>query len=404
MQLTQNSLPLVSIIMPTYNRPEMLAEAIQSALTQTYSNYEIIVINDSGVDVENVVSSLNKKENILYIKHKDNKGLAAARNTGIKNAKGKYIAYLDDDDIFYANHLATLVKHLETNNCDAAYTDAYKAKQVWHNNKYIILEKSLSYSYDFDYDRVLVENFIPILCVMHRKECINKVGMFDENLLRAEDWDLWIRMSRVYKFSHIREITCEFSWRDDGTSMMTGEQIPFDWAFLNMFHKYTNFVEGKSKIIRIHNDILAKAMGRLEEAAKKSLDSDEENSYKIFCIGQIEKTISTFHFLKEKYPDNTLAINRIIDLLENRKTKFHQIKQESHAAGIPLISTQNEWGEKVQQPDNEYIGNLQKKIVNLQKRTLDLEKKLKDLHESRGWKLLTKYYELRDSLFPKSHK
>jgi glycosyltransferase involved in cell wall biosynthesis len=390
--------------MPTYNRPEMLATAIQSVLSQTYSNYEIIVINDFGVNVENVVSSLNKKRNILYIKHNSNKGLASARNTGIKNAVGKYIAYLDDDDVFYPNHIATLVKHLETNNCDAAYTDAYRATQVWQNNKYIVLEKNPSYSCDFDYDRILIENFIPVLCVMHRKECINNVGMFDENLPRAEDWDLWIRMSRVYQFSHITEITCEFSWRDDGTSMMTGEQVSFDWAFLNMFHKYGNFAEGKSKIIGIHGDIIAEAAGRLEEAAKRSLDSDKENSHRIFRISQIDKTISTFHFLKEKYPDNILAINRIIDLLTSRKTKSDQIKEESHGASIPLISTQSEWGEKVQQSDNEYNGNLQDKMVNLQKRILDLEKKLKDLHESRGWKLLGKYYDLRDLLFPKSHK
>jgi glycosyltransferase involved in cell wall biosynthesis len=312
--------PLVSVIIPTYNRPEMLAEAIRSVLNQSYSYYEIIVVNDGGASVEDLISTLNGKANILYITHRDNKGLAAARNMGIKNANGKYLAYLDDDDIFYPKHIETLVGFLETNDHHVAYTDAYRAVQVWRNNRYDITKKDLPYSYDFDYDRILTENYIPVLCVMHRKECINDVGMFDENLSRIEDWDFWIRMSRLYKFHHIKEITCEFRWREDGNSMMTGEQDDFAWAALHMFHKYSDFIKDKTRIARQHDRMVEAAIKRLGKRVELELcPSLSMPSFKYFRPECVENTISDLSWLRDKYPDQALRISELIDLLNTMK-------------------------------------------------------------------------------------
>lgn len=227
---SNTELPLVSVIVPTYNRPDTLVETLRSIQSQTYQNYEIIVVNDAGMDVENVVSLLNRNGNITYIKHSKNKGLAAARNTGIKTAKGKYIAYLDDDDIFYQDHLETLVKFLETSDHKIAYTDAYRAHQEPENGKYVTKKRDVPYSLDFDYDRILMGNFIPVLCIMHEKSCIEKVGTFDETLRSHEDWDLWMRMSREFQFAHIKNITCEFSWRQDGSTMTVGKKVDMDYT------------------------------------------------------------------------------------------------------------------------------------------------------------------------------
>src|SRR3972149_702276 len=110
---TIKSIPLVSIIVPTWNRSEMLAEALKSIHNQTYPHFEIIVVNDGGMDVAGIISSLNTKNNIRYLVNERSRGAAAARNEGFRVAKGKYIAYLDDDDIYYPDHLATLVSFLE---------------------------------------------------------------------------------------------------------------------------------------------------------------------------------------------------------------------------------------------------------------------------------------------------
>jgi glycosyltransferase involved in cell wall biosynthesis len=121
--------PLVSVIVPTYNRPETLAEALQSIVTQTYSSIEVIVVNDGGRDVRNVILRYASQRDIRYIHLLDNKGRSAARNIGIAAAQGQYLAYLDDDDLFYPEHLTTLVNYLEVSGRQVAYTDAFKAYQ-----------------------------------------------------------------------------------------------------------------------------------------------------------------------------------------------------------------------------------------------------------------------------------
>jgi GT2 family glycosyltransferase len=211
--------PFVSVIVPTYKRQELLQRTLKSLIEQTYRDFEVIVVNDAGPDVQAVVNSFEPTLEIKYLCHSLNRGLAAARNTGLKAAKGKYITYLDDDDIYFPNHLETLIQFLETSDYKIAYTDAYRAWEILRGGRYVVTKRDVPYAHDFDYDRILRENFIPVLCVMHAKECLDEIGCFDETLKAHEDWDLWMRMSRVYEFAHIKSFTCEFSWRQDGSTM-----------------------------------------------------------------------------------------------------------------------------------------------------------------------------------------
>lgn len=116
--------PLVSIIVPTYNRPNTLKRALESIAAQTYKNIEAIVVNDAGEDVAGIIDTFRNRLSVKYCVHDRNKGLASSRNTGINAAQGKYIAYLDDDDIFYDDHVETLVNFLENRGHKVAYTDA----------------------------------------------------------------------------------------------------------------------------------------------------------------------------------------------------------------------------------------------------------------------------------------
>ena len=245
-----SDLPLVSVIVPTYNRPDQFIAAAESILAQTYRNLEIVVVNDGGIDIEPTVSSLNRRHSITYVKHAENRGLAAARNTGIKVARGKYIAYLDDDDLFYPRHVETLVRALESGEHKVAYTDAYRAHQDKKNGRYVVTKRDVPYSFDFDYDRILKTNFIPVLCFMHERSCVEETGLFDESLKRLEDWDMWIRMSRRFKFAHIPELTCEFSWRTDGSTMSSGQAQEFVEARKKIAGKY--FTAQSPVISRIH--------------------------------------------------------------------------------------------------------------------------------------------------------
>ena len=267
---TQVDTPMVSVIVPTHNRPDTLTEAVCSVLNQTFEDFEIIVINDAGIEVAKQLDRLNAYEKIMYLRHNRNRGLAAARNSGIKLAKGKYIAYLDDDDIFYPNHLETLVTFLESTDYQVAYTDALRAHQVKEGDKYTVTHRDLPYSFDFDPDHILVENHIPVLCVIHERACIDKVGLFDERLRSHEDWDLWIRMSREFKFAHINETTAQFSWRTDG-STMTSEQYSKYWeAYEFIYRKYAEYTQGLDHLKRLQEQTLQRLMrvsGRRQAAS-----------------------------------------------------------------------------------------------------------------------------------------
>jgi glycosyltransferase involved in cell wall biosynthesis len=211
--------PLVSIIIPTFNRPDSLRETLESVLAQTCRNFEAIVINDGGADVSGVIAVVNNDKRIVYLQHSENKGLAAARNTAIRAAHGKYVAYLDDDDIYYPEHLETLVGFLESSNYKVAYTDSYQADQTWMSDRYITTRKEIIYSCDFSREKLLIRNYIPILNLVYRIDLLDDVGLFDETLGTHEDWELLIRLSQRYDFAHVKAVTAEFRMRDDATNM-----------------------------------------------------------------------------------------------------------------------------------------------------------------------------------------
>jgi glycosyltransferase involved in cell wall biosynthesis len=246
---------LVSVVVPTRDRIHFLNQAVKSIVNQTYKNIEIIVANDGGEDVSEQISQQDFNGNINFINLEKSRGPSAARNCGIKRAKGKYIAYLDDDDIFYPDHIKTLVDFLEVGENRAAYTDAYCSHQEKVNGHYVTRKKDIPYSIDFDPDLILVKNYIPTLCIMHEKSCVDESGYFDESLYTHEDWDLWIRMSRRYEFFHLKKVTCEYTRRRDSTSL-TGQKKEDFLKTLEMVHlRYRLYLQDKPLLINAQERI-----------------------------------------------------------------------------------------------------------------------------------------------------
>jgi GT2 family glycosyltransferase/tetratricopeptide (TPR) repeat protein len=252
----QSRNPLVSVIVPTFNRRDSLKTALQSIIEQTFTDFEIIVINDAGIDVEDIVASFNARNNVSSIRHGKNRGLAAARNSGLGVARGKYIAYLDDDDRYACHHLETLVSFLEESRYQAAYTDAWQICQRKEQGEYIEIQRSVPYSRDFNRDMLLITNCFPVLCMMHEKVCLETTGVFDETLTTHEDWDLWIRLSRHFGFAHIKQITAEFTWRMDGSSMTS--RIPADFLRTKrlIYEKYDEYFRLQPHLIPIKDQEL----------------------------------------------------------------------------------------------------------------------------------------------------
>ena len=243
--------PMVSVIIPTYNRPEMLLDAVRSVLSQTYENLEILVINDGGNDLGHTLSALDQSEKINYVRLGMNRERSHARNLGLRMARGKYIAYLDDDDRYYPHHVETLVTFLETTGQQVAYSDARRVVQELKNGEYVAKDRDVPYSVDFNSDSILVENYVPMLCLMHAKSCIDTVEGFDETLSTHEDWDLLIRLSRKFSVHHVKQVTAEFTWREDGSTTTSKRPEDFVKTRQVIYEKYKNYSMKSPRILEL---------------------------------------------------------------------------------------------------------------------------------------------------------
>jgi len=195
----------VSVILPTYNRAKTLERAINSVLTQTYSNLELIVIDDASTDnTEDIVKSF-KDNRVIYIKHTSNIGPAGARNTGIKRAVGRYIGFQDSDDEWMPDKLERQVKNLDSSpsGTGMVYTAFVR---VFSNNerKYVPSQRKRKRE-GFIHFELINGNFIGMPTVLIKKECFDRIGLFDENLPSLEDWELFLRISKYFSISYIDE-------------------------------------------------------------------------------------------------------------------------------------------------------------------------------------------------------
>ena len=208
---TKKTNPLVTVLLPTYNRAESLSTAIDSVLAQSYSQFELIVIRDGGQPVVPVMRNYDDSR-ICLIDRDENRGKAASLNEALNQAKGKYICYLDDDDQWYPNHLSTLARALEEHpEYGLAYSDLYKVHyRPLSGGRRQILAKNVEISRDFD--RMLSFQFNHVLHVslMHRRDLLDQAGPYNENLRVLIDWDLTRRLCFYTDFLHIPSVTGEY--------------------------------------------------------------------------------------------------------------------------------------------------------------------------------------------------
>lgn len=197
MNLNTNRLenPLVSVIIPNYNHAAYVGEAIHSVLNQTYDNFEIIVIDDGSTDNSREVI-LNTSDKVIYI-WQENQGLSAARNTGIRAAKGEIIGLLDADDMYEPKFLSTLSSILKVNaNVDGVYC-GYRFVDHLNNPLFQIEVRNIQPNKLFN--SLLNGNFFDVQSLLIRRRCYVNVGPFDVSLRACEDWDMWLRITKNFK-------------------------------------------------------------------------------------------------------------------------------------------------------------------------------------------------------------
>ena len=194
-------MPKVSIVSPTYNHAKYISECIDSALTQNYPNLEIIVVDDGSTDnTPAILKSFSDK--IRYIRQ-DNRGIGAARNTGIRAAKGDLIAWLSSDDTFLPDKIAAQVQMFQQNPAlGIIYTDYIV---IDTQGKELGIARCPQIPSERFVREILVSNPINSSTILVKKECFNKVGYCNEKLKVDEDGHLLLRIAKHFKFGHIAQ-------------------------------------------------------------------------------------------------------------------------------------------------------------------------------------------------------
>lgn len=198
--------PVISVIIPTYNRERYISDAIQSVLDQNFPDFEIIVVDDGSTDHTGNVVRAFQSEKIRYI-YQPNYGRSKARNHALGLARGRYIAFLDSDDLYLPGKLLLQVAYMEANpEVGMIYTSARCVDEYGVP----LMDNYEATASGWIYERIAF--FVPVTItlptVMVRREVFDKVGVFDVAMERFEDTDIWRRISKHYQINALSEQTC----------------------------------------------------------------------------------------------------------------------------------------------------------------------------------------------------
>jgi glycosyltransferase involved in cell wall biosynthesis len=200
--------PLVSAVIPTYNYARYVAGAVESVLAQSFDDLEIVVVDDGSID--ETADTLDPfAERIRYIRQ-EHRGLAAARNTGIRVARGPYVAFLDSDDLWLPEKVSVQIARLDGDPAvglvygeAALFTETSPGTATLH-----------SYWAHHPSGKILPwlvrQNVVPSPTPMVRRELFDQVGSFDETLSACEDWDMWIRIAQVSEFAYVDRVLAKY--------------------------------------------------------------------------------------------------------------------------------------------------------------------------------------------------
>lgn len=205
----------ISVIIPTFNRALFLGAAIDSVLSQTYKNIELIVVDDGSNDnTKEILKSYGDKLKYCF---QENKGPASARNRGIEESSAEFIAFLDSDDRWDKNKLSIQLEEMQQN---PDYLLSH-TQEVWYKNGKLLNQKEKHKKFGgFIFDKCLPLCAIGMSTVMVRRELFEKIGLFDESFPCCEDYDLWLKLSVKFPVLFIdRPLTSKNGGRPDQVSV-----------------------------------------------------------------------------------------------------------------------------------------------------------------------------------------
>ena len=246
--------PLVSVIIPTFNRAHIISRSIESVLRQTLSDYEIIVVDDGSTDNTRTLLRDRFGDTVSYIGKPNNEGLSAARNTGIERARGTYIAILDDDDCWLPEKLARQVKLMESDPAPGlVYCGSLKV-----NGRGEVLEEMKPTKRGDIFEDLLHRNYLlgPASVALFSRDVLRKSGLFDPALSPCADWDLWIRMARCAMVDFVDQPLVHYVLHEGNMHGNISGMEKDTFALLNKYWpglaEETGCVELKNKVYSDH--------------------------------------------------------------------------------------------------------------------------------------------------------
>jgi LmbE family N-acetylglucosaminyl deacetylase/glycosyltransferase involved in cell wall biosynthesis len=266
--------PLVSVIVRTKDRPALLAHALKSIAGQTYANIEVVVVNDGGADVKDIVDAVGGGGiPVAYIAHEKNEGRSAAANTGLKAARGVYLNLLDDDDVFYSDHVETLVRAILLKGEKVAYSGVsnayYEGPPQDPGN---CVRKETIFNQPFDPDLFLFASHIPIMSVLFHRDVFQTVEGFSPDLDLFEDWDFLIRVSRRFRLHHVDKVTAEYRFYGvTDTEASHRGKYAYDQAQAALFDRAAPYLTGEGWIKFLKSE-LPYALGRNKSVFEKRME------------------------------------------------------------------------------------------------------------------------------------
>lgn len=319
-EVVRDPLP-VSVVVRTKDRPALLAEAVASIRATGYP-CEIVVVNDGGAPIDESLADVS-------VRHEESRGRAEAGNAGVRAATKPFVAFLDDDDLFYPEHLATLANAAASSHA-AWYTDAVSAfLRPAESGAYETYSRMRIYAQDFDRELLLLDNFIPLPTLLFRRDAFLELDGFDSSFDLFEDWDFLIRLTARGDFLRIPRVTCEIRHFEGGSSVILASPAGserYHNAKLQVWRKHAwqldqavianAFERQKQRLGALHADVVTargaiagaqRDLDRLEREKRQLIAQNGEsvnliNGYAL-RVRELEGSVNAYAAMTQRIPD-----------------------------------------------------------------------------------------------------
>ncbi len=273
--------PLVSVIIPAFNAAEFIGETLDSVFAQTFTDFEVIVINDGSPDTQQLEQVLRRfPSKLRYIKQ-ENQGAAAARNAGLRAARGELVAFLDADDTWLPTFMEKQIDFIKRNNADVVFADAWlfgdsplagrTFMQMHPSRGEVTPEKLLA-----------VKVTVITSTVLARKAPILEVGLFDKSLRRGHDFELWLRLAKAgFRFDYQREVLGHHRILESSLSGDMTSQLNRTLAVLKAVKACAGLTASEEAALQFNMDRTQRELA-LETGKKKLLGRDFAGALQCF--------------------------------------------------------------------------------------------------------------------------